>query len=272
MIKKYETEIFYNIFKKYNIELWGVCDFELIKNNLISCRNIRKIFVNSKSIITFAFPYKNDVKERNISYYAVGPDYHEKILNILNKICKDLKKIFVNYNFICFCDNSPIPEVLAACYSGLGVIGKNNLLINDKYGSWVFLAEIVTDFKINNKNFNLKYCNNCNFCIKNCPSKALNINKFDKDSCISCISQKKKLSLKEENLFKKGKLIWGCDICQEICPMNKNKVINTFPVLKEPAVPCININNYNLYKDRAFLWRGESIIKRNIEIFNFLKK
>ena len=256
-------EILNEILEKSGIENFGFCDFSLLENNLIECAAKSRLPENSKSVITFLFPYKiKKEKPKNISRYAAVEDYHKVCSKILEKICFNLKENFKENEFSFFIDNSPIKEVKAAVYSGLGVLGKNGLLINEKYGSYCFIGEIVTNLKIQNVENNITNCIGCDICIKNCPSGFLG----DKNNkCLSAITQQKKsLTYDEEKLIKKSGCIWGCDICQEVCPMNKNK---EFTEIKE------FINSYRDeydenedIKNRAYEWRGQKVIKRNFDI------
>ncbi len=238
---------------------YGVCDFSLVADKLINCRNIEKLPKNAKSIILFAFPYKiKDEKPKNISRYAAITDYHTVVINYLNNIIADLKKEYPHNEFVAFCDNSPVPEVFAAVNSGLGVKGKNGLLINDKYGSFVFIGEIVTDLYIEGTS-EYNECINCGKCEKMCPVS------LNKEKCLSAVTQKKKdLTEDEVNKMILGGCIWGCDICSEVCPMNNNKGKSNIEEF---------INSYrNEYvlgedsKDRPYAWRGEGVIKRNYNI------
>lgn len=242
---------------------FGFCNFKNIENNLLNCRARFRLPENSKTVILFIFPFKcEENKPLNISRYASVKDYHIVVENILKEISAKLSKKLPENKFECFTDNSPIPEVRAAALAGLGVTGKNNLLINEKYGSFIFIGEIVTDYAIKFHPTVEKSCIGCNRCLENCPNNALNTENI----CLSALTQKKgKLEKREENLILKGGSVWGCDICQEVCPMNKNKE-NTF-ILEF-------LNSYrNEYKpdennkDRAYNWRGPDVIKRNYEIF-----
>ncbi len=260
-----------DLFNKYDIDQWGICPFNNIKNNLIKCRAITKLPENSKSIIVCLFPYLlPEYTERNLSRYACVKDYHIIALNILSDICNALINNFPENKFVCFTDNSPIPEVKAAVYANLGVIGRHGLLINKSYGSWVFIGEIVTDLYIPAEQTNLQYCINCGLCQEYCPGNAIG-NHFDKSCCVSFITQKKgELNNIETKKIINSGLIWGCDKCQEICPLNKNIKIKPYPLfLNDPQFlyyPDINYNDD--ISDRAFNWRGKNILKRNFDILN----
>ena len=237
----------------------GVCSFSNIKENLLPCRKIKEIHEKAKSVIVFVFPYKvKEEKPLNISRYAAICDYHNVANQILTRFCQALKTEFNENSFVPFCDNSPVPEVLAAVKAGLGVRGKNGLLINETFGSFVFIGEIVTDLEIEHTNFD-NTCINCGACDKACPVSLY------KENCLSSITQQKKeLNKREKELLKKAGCVWGCDICSEICPMNKGK---EFTYIEEFIKTYRNA--YNKGEDtanRPYIWRGKEIIERNHNI------
>lgn len=253
------------ILLKNGIDLYGFCDYLLLKDNLLECRAKQRIPNKTKSVIVCCFPYKIfDEKPINISRYSAVCDYHSICGEMLKKVVENLKENFSDNCFEYFIDNSPIEEVKAAVLSGVGVKGKNNLLITEKYGSYVFIGEILTDLDIPTVKNNITYCINCNKCIAACPTGFL---KDKKNKCLSQITQQKaELTENEKNLIIKNNTVWGCDICQEVCPLNKDKEKSN---IKE------FITSYrNEYKkgenieNRAFEWRGKKVIKRNYNITN----
>ncbi len=235
----------------------GFCDFDSVKEHLIDCRAKERLPKNSKTVIMCAFAYK--VKEnppKILSRYAAVPDYHIICGDMLKKVCENLKTTYPQNSFEWFCDNSPIPEVFAAAIAGLGVKGDNGLLITKEYGSFVFLGEIVTDLYIDCQN-QYKECIHCGKCKTACP---VSLNKAD---CLSNLSQKKKLTDSELKTLKENSILWGCDICQNACPMNKSaKCTDIKEFVNEYR------NEYILDEDatnRPYTWRGENVIKRNYE-------
>ena len=235
----------------------GFCAFDNVKEHLLDCRAKSRLPQNAKTIIMCAFPYK--VKEnapKFLSRYASVPDYHTVCGNILADACEKLSQIYPNNKFEYFCDNSPIPEVHTAAMAGIGVKGDNGLLITQEYGSYVFLGEIVTDLEIACEN---KYseCSHCGKCKQKCP---VNLNKSE---CLSNLSQKKQLDNSELQILKKNNILWGCDICQNVCPMNKQAKITYITEFIDGYR-----DEYTLDEDsqgRPYTWRGEKVIKRNYE-------
>ena len=208
------------ILKHNNIIVSGVCSFADVALRLLDTRNKRLLTGNEKSVIVALFPYyTGEYENANLSKYAVVPDYHMVVGEYLDTATNALKANFPDFSFVPFVDNSPINEVYAAARAGLGVIGKNGLLINKEYGSFVFIGAIVTDMVLDCADAEIIACENCEKCVSVCPSGAI----MNKEHCLSKITQKKgELSLQEEMLIKEAGIIWGCDICQNICPHNKD--------------------------------------------------
>ena len=250
--------------------LWGVCGFGCVEDNLIACRAISRLPEKPKSIIVACFPYllpeKNYAKS-NVSKYAVVTDYHDVASTRLERACGELKKLFPANSFVPFADNSPIPEVRAALAAGLGVLGKNSLLITEKYGSFVFLGEIVTDLELDAKETPPVHCIGCGRCVSRCPSQAIGENGIDSQKCLSAITQKKgSLTEKETELMINCGCVWGCDICQDICPMNKTAAATQIEEFLADPVPLLSAEMP--LEGRAYAWRGRKVIERNLSIFN----
>ena len=268
-------KILNNILTENNIYEYGLVNFDIVKTHLIKNYSKKKITEEIKTVIVCIFPYNiGTFSDKNISRYAFSPDYHVIIKDILNNICSKLKKAFPNEKFEAFCDSSPVPEVNAAVKAGLGCVGYNNLLITDKYGSYVFIGEILSTMHFKSENTNKfdksERCEGCFKCVKICPANALNEKGvFYKDKCLSYITQKKGELLKtEEELIKKNKMVWGCDKCQDICPKNKNAHLTYIKEFYKETVIKIESGEEEYKFKRAFLWRGKDIIKRNLKIIN----
>lgn len=248
--------------------MWGICPFDKISSSLIECRAKSRLPENAKSVIVACFPYlleKSHYTGLNISKYAVVTDYHKVAFSRLEKAVQKLKEIYPENNFSVFADNSPVPEVKAACLAGLGVRGMNSLLITEKYGSYVFIGEIVTDIDFEHKEQNEKTCIKCGKCIRACPSSALKETGFGREKCLSEITQKKKeLSEEEIRLMTECGCVWGCDICQDICPMNRNAAVTGIEEFLSSPVP--HISEGCSLENRAYEWRGRKVIDRNISL------
>ena len=251
------------ILEKQGIKTFGFCDFSLLKNCLLNCKAKERLPKNSKSVITVLFPYKVNIKKpKNISRYSAVLDYHILCLDILKNAVLKLNEIYPENVFEPFVDNSPINEVRAGVFCGLGVRGKNGLLINEKYGSFCFIGEIVTDLEISSEVLKNQDCIGCNICLEKCPTGFLR----DKNKkCLSALTQQKgNLTDEERQLILKNNTVWGCDICQEVCPLNKDKSLTDIKGFLESYR-----DEYKKGEDiekRAYAWRGEKVILRNAEI------
>lgn len=246
---------------------YGFCSFDKIQNRLIDCRAKSRIPENTKTVIVCLFPYflGNDKYDgSDISKYAVVPDYHDTIIAQLTEVCAKLKEAFPDEKFVTFTDNSPVPEVFAAVNAGLGVRGKNGLFISHEYGSWVFIGEIVTTKEYHQSSVGAVDCLNCGKCVKACPTSSITENGINADTCLSNITQRKgELSETEKQLIIDSGCIWGCDICQNVCPMNKNIKINPLEAFRNDVR--LNADADNL-EGRAYAWRGRKVIERNIKL------
>lgn len=250
------------------IPLCGACRFspELI---LPDVRSVSRLPKEPKTLLLGLFPYYTGQKEgRNLSLYSIIPDYHDVAGNMLQNSCDELKKRFPNGEFVSFVDASPIAEVTAAVRAGLGVRGRNGQLITEKFGSMVFIGEIVTNIDFDVVDSAEKGCENCGICIKACPTGSLSEKGFDKSRCRSHFSQKKgELTEWECRQLKSGKLVWGCDICTLACPHNREPQITPIEEFLSDVVLKADEENLSLLmKNRAFAWRGRKVIERNIAL------
>lgn len=232
-----------------------------------------------KTIISIAFPYLWDKNRSNngFSKYTKGNDYHRVVKCYLDKICTYIIEE-LGGNAINLVDSNSLPERYIAYLSGIGFIGKNNMIITEKYGSYVFLGEIITNLEIDcEDNGRLEdivkheQCGKCNNCLKECPTKSLNVNKINPNICSSYITQKKEITDTEIKLLK-GK-VFGCDDCQIKCPYNEKAIIGNIDEFKPLEFMSENdlkvyagINN-KFFKEKISRtscgWRGKNVIKRN---------
>lgn len=221
---------------------------------------------NINSAFFWLIPYYTGTYEnRNVSLYALGKDYHLFSKRLSEELSSKLKEIYPQEEFYFFCDSSPVNEVEAASKAGLGVIGKNRLLINEKYGSYVFIGSLMTTLKAETQSVQEnKTCLECGACVRECEFLC-----GKRDYCYSELNQRKNVTEYELEIIKSRKIRWGCDDCQEACPMNKN--VSKTPILffYEDLIKNVTAENISdmtkeQFCNRAYSWRGKKTITRNL--------
>ncbi len=227
--------------------------------------------IQKLSAVMLAIPYYTEHTEKNISSYAVPRDYHLFCNELFASVLPRLKERYPHNLFAGFADDSPVDERHAAALSGLGILGDNCMLITEKYSSYVFLAEIITDLPIKHENqYELLHCESCGKCLDACPRKEIG-------DCLSALTQKKgELSEKEKNAIRAQGSAWGCDICQEVCPYTKRArelgtIYTEIAFFKESLLPKLTSDMIKNMDDisfslRAYSWRKRETILRNSEI------
>ena len=221
-------------------------------------RNFAKILANAKTVISLGMNYYHEKKPLRkgfgkVARYAYGRDYHKIIWKKLKNIEAFIKSLNPKANTKSFTDTAPILERSFAEKAGLGHIGKNCCLITKEFGSWVFLAEIITNLEIpeilpgqtlasnstTSSKSNFPICGSCTRCIDSCPTKAIIApGVIDTRKCISylTIENKKQIHKKFHTAIKNSGRLFGCDICQEVCPHNCRAKNRTVKELGEPAI------------------------------------
>ena len=188
--------------------------------------NIKKYFPEAKSVVSVALNYFTGLNQDDLnssykfSNYAWGDDYHLILKTKLFKILDWMKRRNKDIQGIVCTDTSPVMEKVWAQRSGLGWIGKHTNLITKDYGSWVFLGELILDIPLEYDTFFTEdLCGSCTACIDSCPTTALEEYQLDSNKCISYLSIEKRGAFSDENNDLHG-WIYGCDVCQEVCPWN----------------------------------------------------
>lgn len=253
---------------------YGFLSFQAVRDCLIPCRAASRLPENAETVISVLFPYylgEEYYRDSNVSRYAVSADYHIITKKITDGLLLKLRERYPENKFEAFVDNSPLPEVRCAVAAGLGCLGKNNLFISEKYGSWVFLGEIVTDRFFPPYEGEIKKCLGCDRCVRECPTGALGSGRVDTEKCLSFLSQKKgDLAPDIAAKMAEYNCVWGCDICQKVCPMNIAAEITPIADFFATAEPSVD-SGVNV-EGRAFAWRGSKVIERNIEKVKEIQK
>lgn len=186
-----------------------------------------KLVEGSRSVISLLYNYYpsspiNTLDNLKISKYAYGQDYHEIIKGILREMVEELTGVVGDFSCRIFVDSAPVLERAWARESGLGWVGKNANLITRDQGSFFFLAEIITDLEIAPDGPIKDYCGTCRRCIEACPTQAIVEDKVvDGSKCISYATIELKDELPESFKGKMEEWMFGCDICQDVCPWNR---------------------------------------------------
>lgn len=237
-------------------------------------------FPNCKSIIVIAMSYNNDFNQipdyklkGRISKSSWGMDYHRVLKDKIEKLIEEIQKE-EGFSYVYYVDTGPLIDRELAKKAGIGYYGKNCSIINDGYGSFIFIGYILTDLDINTSYGEVSSkCGSCNLCIKACPTGALEGSyKFNPKKCISYLTQTKE-KIPYEMRSKIGNKIYGCDTCQLVCPKNKDIIVpNHMEFLPRDTKGYLDIEEIlsisnrefkNKYGNMAGAWRGKNILKRN---------
>ena len=259
-----------HFFANEKIEFFSVIDYSYLRETKPYL--INKAGITPHSCIIFLIPYFSGYP-KNFSAYAAPRDYHLYVKSVTERLISVLKEEYPEGSFVGFGDHSPIDERAAVCSAGLGILGKNGLVINKKYGSYVFIAEIVTDVTPSEIGavaaLPPAYCMDCGACARACPTGILRGESCD---CLSAITQKKgELSERDIELMRSCGTVWGCDICQKVCPYNLTAEQTPIEFFKEQRVEELTLDGVEKMSDaefseRAFSWRGREVVLRNLRL------
>lgn len=206
----------------------------------------RLIVDGAKSVISLLLNYyPSEIQNTNsykISKYAYGQDYHLVIKEKLNELLYTLNVQIGEVNGRAFVDSAPILDKAWAQRSGLGWVGKNNNLISKKTGSFFFVCELIVDIDLAYDNPTTDHCGKCTACIDACPTQAI-VDPYlvDGSKCISYFTIELKDSIPEEMKGKFNDWMFGCDVCQDVCPWNKFSKPHNEPLFE----PHTNLIKYN---------------------------
>ncbi|MFA5523972.1 MAG: tRNA epoxyqueuosine(34) reductase QueG [Tissierellales bacterium] len=217
-------------------------------------------------------PIKNNKWQGILSKSSWGEDYHKVLRNKMEGLVDEIKKI-VDFKYTICVDTSPLIDRQIAKKAGIGWYGKNCSIINDEYGSFVFLGYILTDLDLEDDQEVEEKCGECKLCINACPAGAIQEGyAINTKRCISYLTQIKD-RIPYELRVKMGTHIYGCDICQQVCPKNKQirKGITTDFIPKmtngnvdiEEILTISNKEFKEKYGSMSGAWRGKNLLKRN---------
>ncbi|MBI9070649.1 MAG: tRNA epoxyqueuosine(34) reductase QueG [Melioribacteraceae bacterium] len=247
---KIENEIVISLVKKLGFNLVGFSNYDLLENeteildkwlhkgynagmeymerNIEKRKDVRKILPSAKSVISVGLNYykaeqfENQPGSGKVSKYAWGTDYHYIIWDKLEILETELKIINPQVECKSYVDTGPVMDKAWASRSGLGWIGKNSNVINKQIGSWFFIANIITNIEFDNSEPVTDHCGSCKACIDACPTNAIKEGRvIDANKCISYLTIENKGEISSEFSSSFDNWLFGCDVCQDVCPWNK---------------------------------------------------
>ena len=181
----------------------------------------------AKSVVTLLYNYyspeeQSDPKAPKISKYAYGQDYHKVLKKKLKIFLNLIREEIGDVQGRCFVDSAPVMDKAWAAKSGLGWIGKNTNLIAKQTGSFFFIAELIIDLELEPDHPTTDHCGQCTACLDACPTEALTAPyQIDGSKCISYFTIELKEELPQEYQLKMDNWMFGCDVCQTVCPWNR---------------------------------------------------
>lgn len=286
--------------KELNIDMVGFTDcepFEYLREYLAERKSLnintefeeddidrrldpKLTFPECKSIITIGISYNNDFDEKPdyklkgiISKSSWGIDYHIVLRKRMESLIHEIKKV-KDFNCQYYADTGPLVDREIARKSGIGYYGKNCSIINEKYGSFIFLGYILTDLEIEELSIPVESkCGDCDLCIKACPTGALEgAFRVNPKKCISYLTQTRD-NIPYDLREKMGNKIYGCDTCQKACPKNRSILKPNHEefipydtkgyVDLEKLLYMSNKEFKEIYGKMSGSWRGKNILRRN---------
>jgi epoxyqueuosine reductase len=242
-----------------------------------------KLVDDAKSVISLAYNYyPKDLQNKEapkVSKYAYGMDYHYVIKEKLNFFLSFIKDKIGDVNGRAFVDSAPILEKAWASKSGIGWVGKNSNLITKQVGSFYFLAELIVDLELDYDGIESDHCGECTACIDSCPTQAI-VEPYvvDGSKCISYFTIELKENIPNEFKEKFEDWVFGCDICQDVCPWNKFSKPHKEPLFQStPELMKMSREEWNeiteetfnkIFKNSAVKRTGYKGLTRNL---NFIK-
>ena len=199
--------------------------------------DVRQVVPGARSVIVTATLYNTDRPYSDellpdvarISRYAWGDDYHDVLKARLNELLEWMRQHSEQpFEARAYVDTGPVQERVYAQYAGLGWIGKNTCLINPEIGSWLFLGEIITTLDLEPDTQGLEQCGSCTKCLEACPTGALvEPGVLDSARCLSYLTIEHRGDIPAGYHAAIGTQVYGCDICQEVCPYNQPAPVTT---------------------------------------------
>jgi epoxyqueuosine reductase len=207
---------------------------DYMEKNSAKRKDVNQILFNAKSVISLGLnyytpdQYSNDKIKGKVSRYAWGKDYHLIIWSMLDELEAELKRIDPEFESVSYVDTGPVMDKAWAVRAGIGWLGKHTNVINREIGSWFFIANIITNYEFDYSEPIPDFCGTCTACMDACPTKAI-VQEYvvDANKCISNLTIENKGEISEEFNDKFDNWLFGCDICQDVCPWNQKSPVET---------------------------------------------
>lgn len=200
-------------------------EMQYMENHFDKRLDPTKLVAGSKSVVSLLYNYfpKETQKEGTykISKYAYGQDYHYVIKHKLKELLYYITQSIGNVKGRAFVDSAPVLDKAWAAKSGLGWIGKHSNLLTKQVGSFFFIAELIIDLDLEYDTPVTDHCGSCTACIDACPTQAITPYKVDGSKCISYATIELKNNIPTSFTSKMEDWMFGCDICQDVCPWNR---------------------------------------------------
>lgn len=241
-----------------------------MEKNFSKRKNVKEILPTAKSVISLALNYyssenhSNEIDKGKVSRYAWGKDYHLVIWQKLDELETTLKELEPELETLSYVDTGPVMDKAWAVRAGIGWMGKHTNIINPDYGSWFFIATIITNYGFDYSAIITDHCGTCTACIDACPTKAI-VQEYvvDANKCISFQTIENKNEIPAELKGKFDNWIFGCDICQDVCPWNQKFSQQTWIKEFHPIDKQLTYDEVIKLDDQTFKERfAESPIKR----------
>jgi epoxyqueuosine reductase len=241
----------------------------------------RLLVDNCRSVVTLAYSYFPEKKlfsegELKVSTYAYGSDYHKVLKKKLKQLLKDFQSATGEVGGRVFVDSAPVLEKAWAARNGTGWLGKHTNIVHPKHGSFFFLCEMLLDVELQADAPMTDHCGTCTRCIDACPTDAIFAPyQLDASRCISYLTIELKSSIPSEFAGKMDDWIFGCDVCQDVCPWNKKfSVVHQEPYfLPHPDLERMSVHDWkeltkdvfdDVFSSSAVKRTGYEGLKRNI--------
>jgi epoxyqueuosine reductase len=215
------------------IEAGHAADMDWMGERLAERLDVRELLPGARAVAVFATNYYRDDAQAEgspIARYARGRDYHATLKDRLRHFRRLLRERFPHVQDYGSVDHGPMMEKVWAARAGLGYVGKNGLLINERYGSWMLLAGLILDAELDAyaDGPTANRCGPCRRCLVACPTHALKgEGRVDAGACLSYQTiENRHGEVPEGFRLAMGGIVFGCDICQDVCPLNRHPVFN----------------------------------------------